>query len=330
MRRYCQDRFSFLRGFFGVSLVSMAGCPALAAVADFPNHVLRYVIPSAPGGNADIVGRLMAQRLTESLGQQVVVDNRAGASNIIGTELVVKSPPDGYTLLQIASAHFTNPSMTKLPYDTVRDLAPVSLLSSTPLVLMVHPSMPVKSVKEFVALARTRPGQLNYSSAGVGTSGHLAGSLFSYLSHVTIVHVPYRGTAQALTDVLSGDLHFAFPALTTGLQMVKSGKLRSLATSGLKRSALAPGLPTVSEAGVPGYQASIWNGLLVPAATPQSVIVRLNAEVVRILSAAEVRERFAAAGSDTAPGTPEEFATFIRNEIAKWATVIKAAGIKSE
>ena len=308
--------------------MSIVSC--VAGAAEYPTHVVRYVIPSAPGGNADIVGRLMAQRLTESLGQQVVVDNRAGASNIIGTEAVVKSPPDGHTVLQIASAHFTNPSMTKLPYDTVRDLAPISLLSSTPLVLMVHPSMPVRTVKDFVAIARTRPGQLNYSSAGVGTSGHLAGSLFAYMAHVNIVHVPYRGTAQALTDVLSGDLHFAFPALTTGLQMVKTGKLRSLATSGLKRSALAPHLPTISEAGVPGYQASIWNGLLAPAATPQPIIGRLNADVVRILNTPEVRERFAAAGSDTAPGTPEEFAIFIRNEIAKWATVIKAAGIKSE
>ena len=304
---------------------------AYAGAAEYPTHSIRYVVPSAPGGNADIVARLIAQRLTDSLGQQVVVDNRAGASNMLGTELVVKSPPDGYTLLQIASAHFTNPSIVKkLPYDSERDLAPISLLSSTPLVLVAHPSLPVKSAKDLVALAKARPGQLNYSSAGVATTGHLAGALFAYMAHVNVVHVPYKGTAQAMTDVISGDLHFSIPSLTSGLEFVRQGRLKALGITASKRSPLAPNLSTISESGVPGYQANIWNGVLAPAGTPQAVISKLNAEIIRILSSPEAHERFASAGSDVAPSSPAELGSFISAEIKKWAAVIKAAGIKPE
>jgi tripartite-type tricarboxylate transporter receptor subunit TctC len=299
--------------------------------AEFPSRPIRYVIPSAPGGNADIMGRLLAQRLSETIGQPVVIDNRAGASNVIGTEFVVKSPPDGHTLLQVAStAHTTNPSLRKLPYDTLRDLAPVSLIGSTPLLLVAHPSLPVKSAKELVAFAKARPGQLNYSSSGIGTTGHLAGVLLGYMGKVDVVHVPYRGTAQALTDVLSGDLHLALPSMTSGLAFVRSGKLKALGMSGLKRSQLAPNIPTISESGIPGYQASIWNGVLAPSATPKSIIERLNAEIVRILNSPDTRERYASAGADVMPSTPEEFAAFIPSEIQKWATVIKLADIKGE
>jgi tripartite-type tricarboxylate transporter receptor subunit TctC len=305
--------------------------PGIAAAADFPTRTIRYIVPSAPGGNADIVARLVGERLAKSFGQQVIVENRPGANNVIATEFVVKSPPDGYTLLQVANSHVTNPSVLKqLPYDTVRDLAPVGLLASTPLVLVVHPALPVRNVKDLLTLARVRPGELNYHSSGIGTAGHLAGVLLGHMAHVKIVPVPYRGTAQAMTDVISGDLHFSFPSLTLSLPIVKSGKLRALAMTGLNRTPLSPDIPTVSESGLPGYQASIWNGVLVPAATPQPMIAKLNAEIVRSLTGPEVRERFAASGSDVAPSSPDEFAAFIRAEIPRWAAVIKAAGIKAE
>ena len=302
-----------------------------AGASEYPTRPIRYVIPSAPGGNADIMGRLLAQRLSENLGQQVVVDNRAGGSNVIGTEFVVRAAPDGHTLLQVASsAHTTNPSLRKLPYDTLRDLAPISLVGSTPLVLVAHPSLPVKTVKDLIALAKAKPGQLNYSSAGVGTTGHLAGALLGFMAKVNIVHVSYRGTAQAMTDVISGEMHFAFPSMTSGLSYVKSGKLKALGMTGLKRSVLDADLPTISESGVTGYQAGIWNGVLAPAATPKPIIEKLNAEIVRILSAPDIRERFAGRGADAWPSSPEEFAAFIPTEIQKWATVIKLAGIKAE
>lgn len=318
----------FARGF---ALLVLGGICGTGCAADYPTRPIRYVIPSAPGGNADIMGRLLAQRLSESLGQQVVVDNRAGASNVIGTEYVVKAAADGHTLLQVASsAHTTNPSLRKLPYDTLRDLAPVSLVGSTPLILVVHPSLPVKTVKGLIALAKAKPGQLNYSSAGVGTSGHLAGVLMGYMARINIMHVPYRGTAQGLTDVLSGDLHLAFPSMTSGLSYIKSGKLKALGMTGLKRSALAAEVPTISESGVTGYQASIWNGVLVPAATPKSIIEKLNAEIVRILNSPDTRVRFSGVGADVMPSSPEEFAAFIPSEIQKWATVIKLAEIKAE
>lgn len=313
-----------------IALSFGTGC-VTAMAADYPTRPIRYVIPSAPGGNADIVGRIMAHRLTENLGQQVVVDNRAGASNVIGTELVVNSTPDGYTLLQVAStAHTTNATVRQLPYDTVRDLAPISLLSSTPLILVVHPSLPVKSVRDLLAFAKARPGELNYSSAGIGTTGHLAGVLFAFMAKVDVVHVPYRGTAQAMTDVVSGDLHFSFPSLTSGLTYVKAGKLRALGITGPKRAVLVPDLPTISESGVARYEAGIWNGILAPAATPGPIIAKLNAEITRILNSPETRERFARAGAEVAPSTPEAFAAFIPSEIQKWATVIKVAGIKAE
>ncbi len=302
----------------------------MAGAADYPTRPLRYVIPSAPGGNADIMGRLIAQRLSVNLGQQVVVDNRPGAGNVIGTELVVRAAPDGYTILQVASSAATNPSLRQLPYDTVRDLAPISLLGSTPLILVVHPSLPVRTVGDLIALAKAKPGQLNYSSNGVGTSGHMAGALLGFMARINVVHVPYRGTAQALTDVISGDLHFTLPSMTSVLPYVKGGKLKVLGMTGSKRSPLAPDLPTISESGVPGYQASIWNGVLGPAATPRPIVAKLNAEIVRILNSPETRERFASMGADVLPSLPEEFAAFIRAEITKWAAVVKSAGIKGE
>lgn len=303
--------------------------PARAAASDsYPTKPVRYIVPSAPGGNADALARVLAERLTKSFGQQVLVENRPGGSNIVATEVVVKAPPDGHTLLQIANAHFTNPGIFRqLPYDTTRDLAPVSLLASTPLVLVVHPSVPARNVKDLIALARARPGELNYHSSGVGTSGHLAGALLASLAHITIVPVPYRGTAQAMTDVVSGDLHCAFPSLTVGLPFVKTGKLRALGVTAPKRTPLAPQLATISESGLSGYEANIWNGLLAPVRTPPETIARLNSEIMRILTASDVRRHLGNTGSDALPSSPEEFGAFIEGEIRRWAPVIKAAGI---
>ncbi len=302
-----------------------------AAAADFPSHPLRVIVPFAPGGNADIMARLIAQRLAENLGQQVVVDNRAGASSIIGTELTVKAPPDGYTFVLVASSIATNPGLIKtLPYDTQRDLAPITIVGSTPLILAAYPGLPVTTVKELVALAKAKPGQLNYATSGNGSPANLAGALLNYMTGIDIVHVPYKGTALAITDVLGGHMQIFYPSMTSVLPYVKSGRLRALGMTSLKRSPLAPEIPTVSESGINGYQANIWNGVLAPAATPAAIIARLNSEFVRVLSAFETRERFAALGAEAAHSTPGEFRAFIAAEQAKWAKVIRESGIRIE
>jgi tripartite-type tricarboxylate transporter receptor subunit TctC len=309
----------------------LAGNCACAATADFPAHPLRLIVPYAPGGNADIMARLVAQRLSENVGQQMVVDNRAGASGIIGTDLAVKAPPDGYSIVLVASSLATNPSLIKtLPYNTRRDLAPISMVGSTPLILAAYPGLAASNVKELVALAKAKPGQLNYASSGTGSPANLAGALLNFLAGVNIVHVTYKGTAQATTDVLGGHVQLFYPSMTAALPYVKTGKLKALGVTSPARSPLAPDVPTVSESGIPGYQANIWNGVLVPAATPLPLITRLNAEFVRVLSMAETRERFAAMGADAAHSTPGEFRDFILAEEQKWAKVIRESGIRAE
>ena len=302
-----------------------------AAVADFFTHPLRLIVPYAPGGNADIMARLVAQRLAENIRQQVVVDNRPGASGIIGTELTVKAAADGYTLVLVASSLATNPAIvTALPYDTQRDLAPISMVGSTPLILAAFPGLPATTVKELLALAKAKPGQLNYASSGSGSPANLAGALLNFMTGANIVHVAYKGTAQATTDVLGGHVQMSYPSMTAALPYVRSGKLKALGMTGAKRSALAPDVPTVAEAGVPGYQASIWNGVLAPAATPKTIIARLHAEFVRVLNAPDTRERFAAMGADATHSTPDEFRAFVLAEQDKWAKVIRNSGIRVE
>lgn len=302
-----------------------------AEAAEFPTRPLRLVIPFGPGGNGDILGRLVGQRLTENLGQSVVIDNRAGASNIIGTEIVAKAPPDGYTMLLVTSAYATNPTLAKhLPYDSVRDFTPVTSIASTPFILVAHPSLPAKTVRELIALAKAKPGQLNYSSSGPGTSQHLAGALFAYMAHINLIHVPYRMTAQAVTDVIAGNVQLVFPSITMALSNVKAGKLKALGITSSKRSPLAPDLPTISEAGVAGYNFAAWTGIVVPAATPQAIVAKLNAEIVGVLNSPETRQRIAGMGADVVPSSPSEFAAFIASEIPKWAAVLKSTGIKSE
>lgn len=312
----------------GIGAIIVGIVCSSACAQGYPTRPIRLIVPYAAGGNADILGRVLGQRLSENIGQQVVIDNRPGANNMIGTELAAKAAPDGYTILIVANSHVNNPSLVKhLPYDTLRDLAPVSMVGFTPLLLVAHPSLPVKNVKELIAFAKARPGQLNFSSSGNGSPANLAGALLNYMTGINLVHIAYRGTAQATTDVLAGHVQLAFPGMTSVLPYVKSGKLKALGITGLQRSPLVPDLPTVAEAGVPGYQASLWNGILVPGATPKPIIAKLNAEIVRVLSAPETRERFSSMGADVAYGTPEEFRAFIESEMTKWARIIREAGI---
>ncbi|MCX7138735.1 MAG: tripartite tricarboxylate transporter substrate binding protein [Proteobacteria bacterium] len=313
----------------GTCVALLATGHADAATTDFPSHPLRMIVPYSPSGNADIMARLVAQRLSDNLHQQVVVDNRPGANGIIGTGLAVKAAPDGYTIVLVASSLATNPSLVKsMPYDTQRDLAAISMVGSTPLIIAAFAGLPVVTIKDLIALAKTKPGLINYASSGHGSPANMAGELFKFMTGTNIVHVAYKGTAQATTDVLGGHVQIFYPSMTVVLPYVRSGKLKALGMTSLTRSPLAPEVPTVSESGVPGYQANIWNGILAPAATPKALIAKLNAEIVRALSAPELRDRFAAAGADAAHSTPEEFRAFIAAEQIKWAKVIRDAGIR--
>lgn len=299
--------------------------------AEYPSRPIRLIVPYAAGGNADIVGRLVGQRLGENLGQQVVIDNRGGANSIIGTAAAAKAPPDGYTILLVAPAIATNPSMVReLPYDTLRDLAPISLVGSTPIILVAHPSVPARTLKELIALAKAGPGQMNYASSGHGSPANLAGALMNMMAGISLVHVTYKGTAQATNDVIAGHMHLAFPSMTSVLPHVKAGKLKAIGMTGLKRSQLAPDIPTVAEGGLPGYQASIWNGILAPAATPKPIIAKLHADIASVLGSPETRNRFTSLGADVESSSPEEFRAFIESEMKKWARVIKESGIRVE
>ena len=297
----------------------------------FADRPIRLISPFAAGGGNDMISRTMAQALARNLGQSIVVDNRPGANTIIGMELVAKAAPDGYTLIMTGSTVAINAALNpRLPYDTLRDFAPVSLVATTPLIVAVHPSVPAATVKELIALAKARPGQLNFPSAGVGNISHLAGELFNVIAGVNLVHVPYKGTAPATADLLAGRVSVVFNSAFATLPYVKSGRLRALAVTGRTRSALLPGVPTVIESGLPGYEAGTWYGVLAPAATPKAVIERLHAEIVRALSADEVRHRLIEEFLDPVGSAPQEFAAQIKNEIDRWRRVIRSAGIALE
>ena len=313
----------------GLGFFFLHHLPLAKAAEIYPVRPIRLIIPYAPGGNADIQGRYVAERLTAALGKQVVVDNRPGANSIIGTDLAVHSPADGYTLLIVASAHAVNPSIvSKLPYDTLKDLQPISLVGSTPLIFVANSGLPANNLKELVALAKSRPGGLNYGSSGNGSPANLAGELFNLLAGVKLVHVPYKGTAAAATDVMSGQIQVGFPSMTSVMPLVKAGKLKAYAITAAKRSALAPELPTMAEAGVPGYEASIWNGLLAPAGTPKAIVQRINQATVQSLNSSEARKRYAAIGADVLYCSPQEFDAFIRSEMKKWSKVIRESGMR--
>ena len=287
-------------------------------------------MPSSPGGGTDILARVLAQKLSESQGQQFVVENRPGAGQVIGIEAVARSAPDGYTLLMAASAIVINEVLyAKPPYDTLRDFVPVTLGASLPNILVVHPALPVKSVRELIALAKARPGQLNYSSAGSGTSPHLSMELFRLMAGITLTHVPYKGTGPATVDLVAGQVQLSMPNVLTALPQIKGGKLRGLGVTSAKRATGLPDIPAIAET-LPGYEAIQWYGLLAPAGTPREIVNKVQAETARILVLPEVKARLAADGADAVGNRPEEFAAYIRTEIAKWGKVAKAGGIKLE
>jgi len=289
------------------------------------------IVPFAPGGGTDIAARAVAQKLTQIFGQQVIVDNRPGAGTTIGTDIAAHSAPDGYTLLECSTSLAINPSLRrKLPYDALRDFTPVTLVVSEPYVVVTHPTFAAKSIKELIALAKAKPGQITFGSPGTGTGGHLAGELLKLLSGADITHVPYKGNGPALTDLLGGQINLLFATILPALPHVKAGKLHVLAVSGAKRTPLLPDVPTVAEAGVPGYASGSWTGVLAPAGTPRNIVTKLNAELVKGLRSPEMRDWFAKGGAEPVANTSAEFTDFIRNETAKWAKVIKAANIQAD
>jgi tripartite-type tricarboxylate transporter receptor subunit TctC len=313
-----------------LALALLVGVMAFAADAQtYPTKAVRLVVPFAAGGSTDIIGRTLAQKLNELWGQPVIVDNRAGGSTVIGTEIVAKAPPDGHTLL-ITPAPFTIvPSLaTKLPYDPHKDFEPVTLINTTPLVIVVHPGVPAKSIKDLIALAKAKPGALNFGSSGSGGSNHLAGELFNAMAGVKMVHVPYKGNAPALTDLVGGHVDLVFNGLTSALPLIKSGKLRPLGMTSLKRAGALPDVPTVDEQGLKGFQAVAWNGLNAPGRTPKDIVAKLNADVLKVIRSPELMDKLRAEGSDPVGSSIEQYATFLREEIVKWAKVIKLANIK--
>ena len=296
----------------------------------YPTHPVRIIVPLAPGGNVDIVARSLAQQLSDNMGQQIIVENRPGASSLVGTQLAAKSPPDGYTLLAIANTFAMVPSIVSNPgYDPLRDFAAISLTCLVPQVLVVNPALPVKSVKELIALAKARPGQLTYATSGAGGTGHMATELFSRQVGVKMLHVPYKGNAQAIIDVIGGQVMLMFDQVSTSDPYIKSGKLRPLAVSSLKRSPLFPNLPTIDEAGVPGFEDITFNGLVAPAGTPRELLVRVNQEVAKVVSIPALRNRFIERGVELkASASPEEFTAYIKAEVDKKSKLARDAGIR--
>jgi tripartite-type tricarboxylate transporter receptor subunit TctC len=308
-------------------LAAAFAAPALAQ--SYPAKPVRIVVPYPPGGPNDIVARTVGQKLSEQLGQPVIVDNKPGASGNIGAESVAKSPPDGYTLLLLTTGHTINPSLyPKLGYDLEKDLAPVTQLTAGPMVVVANPSLPAKNIKELISLAKAKPGSLNFGSAGNGSSTHLAPELFSSMAGIKMNHIPYKGSAPALTDLMAGQIQVAFDFMISAMPHVKSGKIKALAVTSTIRSPAAPDLPTVAESGVPGFEVIGWNGLVVPARTPKDAVAKLNAELKKALDQPDTKERFAAQGFSATWTTPEKFGAYIESEHAKWAKVVKDSGAK--
>ena len=315
-----------------VSFTLLALCAALPVAAqNYPAKAVRLVSPFPPGGSVDVVGRILAAKLTENLGQQVIVDNRSGASGIVGTEIVAKAPPDGYTLLINTLPLVTNQFlMARVPYDPIRDFEPISMVTSSPSLVTVHPSVPVRSIKELIAFARSRPGQLNYSAAGVGTNPHIAGELFNLLAGVNMVAVQFKGGGPADIAAIGGEVAATFGNISQQVTYVKSGRLRALAVTSAKRSSALPDLPTVVEAGVPGYEFLTWHGVLAPKGTPAPIVNLLSEQLKKILTAPGETKLWEERGLDVIASSPAEFATRLANEPKKWGDVIKKRGIKPE
>ncbi len=301
-----------------------------ASAQDYPSRPVRLIVPFAPGGSADVFGRFIAQRLQESLGQSVIVDNRPGAGSIIGTDAVAKAAPDGHTLLVMSNTHTVNESLlANKPYQLLRDFVPVAPLNFSDLVLVAKPGLAANHPRELIALAKARPGAMSYASSGPGTPYHMAGELFKSMAGVFIVHIPYRGSAGARTDVLGGQVEMMFDAIPTMAEHVKSGKVKAIATTGQQRSPILPDVPTMAEA-VSGYEATLWLGVLAPKGTPAAVVARLNAEIAKITGSADVRRAWAAQGSTAMTMGVDEFTRYVQSDIAKWAQVVKVSGAKAE
>jgi tripartite-type tricarboxylate transporter receptor subunit TctC len=315
-----------------LSALTFLACASASEAQDFPSRPIRIIVPSTAGGSVDTLARTVGTQLSQRWSQQVVVDNRSGAGGVIGGEIAARAAADGYTLIMATiAAMATNVSLVrKLPYDPIRDFAPITLVASQQIVLLVHPAVAARSVPDLIQLAKAKPGEFTFASAGSGSGGHLSGELLKLLAGIDLTHVPYKGIAPAIVDVISGQVAMTFASVISGAPHIKSGRLRALAVTGAHRSAALPELPTMMEAGVRGYESSTWYGLLAPKATPRALISKLNREVVAIINLPEVKTRLLAEGAEPVGNTPEEFGEFIRAEIVKWAKVIRAAGLHAD
>jgi len=311
------------------ALMLLVTAPSVAHAAPYPEKSVRVIVGLAAGGGTDITARILAQKLSETLGQSFIVDNRPGAGSILGIELAAKSPPDGYTLLMVSPEFAVNPGLHgKVPYDAVRDFAPIAQVVYGQYFLSARPGTPFNSIRELIAYAKANPRQLNYASSGTGSANHLAGELFKTMAGIDMVHVPYKGSGPSVTALLSGEVQTVFSSTTAIIQHVRAGRAKALAVTGPKRATIAPEIPTVAEAGLPGYVVTGWFGLLAPAHAPPAIVERLNAEINRVLPS--LRDRYAELGTELVGGTPAEFGAFIKSELAKWAQVVKASGAKPE
>jgi len=310
--------------------VVLAAMPPLATAQAYPAKPIRWISPWPAGGANDIFSRAIGQKIGESLGQQVLVDNRPGAAGTIGSDIAAKAPADGYTLVMGSSpTHAIAPALyPALPYDPLRDFSAVTLVGSVPNVLVLHPSVPAKTVKEFIAVAKARPGKLNFASTGNGTSQHLSAELFKFMAGLDMVHIPYKGTAPALTELVAGQVDLAFENMPALIPHIQAGRLRALAVTTTKRSAVMPELPTIAEAALPGYDASVWFGVFAPAGTPRPVVDRLHGEILKALQTQDLKSRMIAMGTDVSGMGPDDFSAYVRKEIPKWANLVKAAGVK--
>jgi len=315
-----------------IALAVFCLAPAAASMAqDYPSRPVKMIVPFGAGGPTDIFTRLLAEELRKALGEPFVMENRPGAGTIIGSDAAAKSPPDGYTLLMVSATQTTTETLVpNKPYKLLRDFVPVASLLNSELVMVVHPSVPVNTVKEFIALAKSKPGALNYASSGVGSNYHMAGELFKNLTGTDILHVPYKGSSGARNDIISGQIEMMFDSVPSMAPIIQAGRVKALGTTGKVRSAILPDVPTLSEAGVPGYEATIWIGVMAPAGTPQPIVTLLSTEINKILGRADVRAAWKKQGANTMVMTPEQFRAYVQSEIDKWAKVIQANGIKPE
>lgn len=318
---------------FSLIAASIAGGPAWGqGAAGYPAKAVRFIAPFPPGGSTDLLARLVALKLTEAWGQQVIVENRGGAGGTIGVELAARAAPDGYTIVMghVGTFGFNPTLYPKLPYDAIKDFAPITVLATVPNGMAVHPSLPVKTARDFVALAKAKPGELLYASGGSGSASHLAGEYFKLLTKINMVHVPYKGTGPAMISMISGQTTMTITGMVALMPHVKSGRLKLLGVATMKRLSIMPDIPTINESGVPGYDANQWYGVLTQAAVPRDIVMKLNSEIVKVLARQDVKDRLAADGAEPVANTPEQFAAHIKAEIARWAPVVKASGAKPD